>query len=144
MNHSPKPLTKMLMLIICLMLMLTSCSLLPTELSEVVNGMFGSKGGDTVTISREEYELLQEYKQLAEMMDVSVQMISNLERGNKAIRIDNLINLSQILDVSTDYILMAKTTTDDLDALTLCISRLQAKDRNMIELLVKYCLAESI
>lgn len=83
-------------------------------------------------------------EQLAEMMDVSVQMISNLERGNKAIRIDNLINLSQILDVSTDYILMAKTTTDDLDALTLCISRLQAKDRNMIELLVKYCLAESI
>lgn len=83
-------------------------------------------------------------EQLAEMMDVSVQMISNLERGNKAIRIDNLINLSRILDVSTDYILMGKTTTDDIDALSLCISRLQPKDRNMIELLIKYCLTESI
>lgn len=34
---------------------------------------------------------------LAEMMDVSIQMVSNLERGDRAIRIDNLINLSRIL-----------------------------------------------
>ena len=32
-------------------------------------------------------------------------MISNLERGNKAIKIDNLLKLSKILSVSTDYIL---------------------------------------
>ncbi|MBR4067231.1 MAG: S41 family peptidase [Clostridia bacterium] len=70
MNHTPKLLTKMLMLILCVMLMLTSCSLLPTELSEVVSGMFGGASGDTVTISREEYDLLQEYKQLAEMMEI--------------------------------------------------------------------------
>ena len=44
-------------------------------------------------------------EQLAERMDVSIQMISNLERGNKAIKIDNLLKLSKILSVSTDYIL---------------------------------------
>ena len=44
-------------------------------------------------------------EKIAEMMNVSIQMVSNLERGNKAIRIDNLINLSQILNISTDYIL---------------------------------------
>ena len=37
-------------------------------------------------------------EQLAEMMNVSIQMVSNLERGNKAIRIDNLINLSVLQD----------------------------------------------
>ena len=41
-------------------------------------------------------------------MGVSIQLISNLERGNKAIRIDNLIKLSGTLRVSTDYILTGK------------------------------------
>ena len=69
MNHSPKPITKVLMLIICLMLMLTSCSLLPTNLTDVITGLTSSEGG-TVTISREEYEELKQYQQLAEMMEI--------------------------------------------------------------------------
>ena len=55
-------------------------------------------------------------EQLADMMNVSIQMISNLERGIKAIRIDNLINLSAILEISTDYILTGKETADDIGA----------------------------
>lgn len=82
-------------------------------------------------------------EQLAEMMNVSIQMISNLERGNKAIRIDNLIHLSKILDISTDIILTGKETTDDMEALTSRIALLSAKDRNMIEMLVEYCLNEN-
>ena len=82
-------------------------------------------------------------EQLAEMMNVSIQMVSNLERGNKAIRIDNLVNLSQILDISTDYILTGKATADDLQGLTSRLSQLSAKDRKMIELLVDYCLTEN-
>lgn len=81
-------------------------------------------------------------EQLADMMNVSIQMVSNLERGNKAIRIDNLINLSQILDISTDYILTGKQTCDDVQILTDRISLLSEKDRNMIELLVEYCISE--
>jgi len=68
MNHSPKPITKVLMLIICLMLMLTSCSLLPTNLTDVITGLTDSS--DTVTISREEYEQLKQYEQLAELMEI--------------------------------------------------------------------------
>ena len=82
-------------------------------------------------------------EQLAEMMNVSIQMVSNLERGNKAIRIDNLLNLSQILNISTDYILTGKATADDLQGLTSRVSQLSSKDRKMIELLVDYCLAEN-
>lgn len=82
-------------------------------------------------------------EQLAEMMNVSIQMVSNLERGNKAIRIDNLINLSHILDISTDYILTGKATSEDNKALTDRIAQLPPKDRKMIELLVDFCLSET-
>lgn len=82
-------------------------------------------------------------EQLAEKMNVSIQMVSNLERGNKAIRIDNLINLSQTMDISTDYILTGKQTTDDLDALCTQISNLSEKDKKMIELLINYCASNS-
>ena len=88
-------------------------------------------------------QLMFTQEQLAEMMNVSIQMKSNLERGNKAIRIDNLINLSQILDISTDYILTGKANADDIGALTSRISKLPTKERKMIELLVDYCLTEN-
>ena len=97
--------------------------------------------GKRIQNRRKHLALTQE--QLAEMMNVSIQMVSNLERGNKAIRIDNLINLSQILDISTDYILTGKATTDDMDALTARIAQLPVKDRNMVEMLVEYCLTEN-
>lgn len=89
-------------------------------------------------------QLMFTQEQLAEMMNVSIQMVSNLERGNKAIRIDNLINLSQILDVSTDYILTGKTTADDNKTLTSHIAQLSPKDRKMIEMMVEYCLTENV
>jgi len=78
-------------------------------------------------------------EQLAEMMNVSIQMVSNLERGNKAIRIDNLIRLSEILEISTDYILTGKGTTDDAQSLVQRIERLPAREREMLEMLVAFC-----
>lgn len=78
-------------------------------------------------------------EQLAEMMNVSIQMVSNLERGNKAIRIDNLIHLSQIMNISTDYILTGKQSPQDMNNLSEQISALTPKDKRMIELLVDYC-----
>ena len=98
--------------------------------------------GKRIQSRRKQLMLTQE--QLAEMMNVSIQMVSNLERGNKAIRIDNLINLSQILDISTDYILTGKTTAGDHDALTSRIAQLSSKDRKMVEMLIEYCLTEDM
>lgn len=97
--------------------------------------------GKRIQSRRKQQGLTQE--QLADRMNVSIQMISNLERGNKAIRIDNLINLSQILDVSTDYILTGKETQDDFHALTARIEALSPADRKMIEMLVDYCISEN-
>ena len=96
--------------------------------------------GKRISERRKLMRLTQE--QLAEQMDVSIQMISNLERGVKAIRIDNLIRLSQTLNISTDYILTGKQTTDDLVTLANQISQLEESQRKMIEVLVAYCLKE--
>ena len=97
--------------------------------------------GKRIQLRRKQQGYTQE--QLAEMMNVSIQMVSNLERGNKAIRIDNLINLSQILDISTDYILTGKETTDDIQTLTARIAQLSEKERKMVEMLVEFCLSDN-
>ncbi len=98
--------------------------------------------GKRIQMRRKQQGYTQE--QLADMMNVSIQMVSNLERGNKAIRIDNLINLSQILDISTDYILTGKENCIDIHALTSRIAQLPDSSRKMIEMLVEYCISEKI
>ena len=82
-------------------------------------------------------------EQLADKMDVSIQMVSNLERGNKSIRIENLIKLSEILNISTDYILMGKETTGDMQVLTEQMASLSQKERKMMKLLMDFCLSEN-
>lgn len=74
-------------------------------------------------------------EQLAEKMDVSVQMISNLERGNKEIKISNLIELSSILDLSIDYLLTGKKITEN-KSVSEKISLLSKKDAKIVEELV--------
>lgn len=96
--------------------------------------------GKRIQSRRRQLALTQE--QLAEMMNVSIQMVSNLERGNKAIRIENLVNLCKILDVSTDYILTGSETAKEMNALTVRIAQLSEKDKKMIEMLVEYCQTE--
>lgn len=59
--------------------------------------------GARISAKRREKGITQE--QLAEIMDVSIQMISNLEGGKKAIRPENLVKLCSALDISADYIL---------------------------------------
>ncbi len=59
--------------------------------------------GKRIFMRRKSLGLTQE--QVAERMNVSMQMISNLELGNKAIRPENLKRLCEVLRVSADYLL---------------------------------------
>lgn len=94
--------------------------------------------GERISRRRKLMGLTQE--QLAEKMDVSIQMISNLERGIKAIKIDNLVRLSEILNVSTDYILTGHQSPGDLDSLSKQIRQLSSESKGLIELIVSYYL----
>ena len=82
-------------------------------------------------------------EQLSEKMNVSIQMISNMERGNKAIKIDNLVRLSKVLNVSADYILTGKQNDNDRRNLCLKISKLSEKDRKTISVLIDHFLSQN-
>ena len=97
--------------------------------------------GERISKRRKLMGLTQE--QLAEQMDVSIQMISNLERGVKAIRIDNLVKLSRILGVTTDYILTGQQSSGDIDMMSKQIGQLSAEHRELIELIISHYLQNS-
>ena len=99
-----------------------------TELKEI---------GIRICNRRKQLNFTQE--QIAEQMDVSIQMISNLERGNKAIKIENLVKISEILKVSTDYILLGIHTESDKNIVLEKLSRLSDEDYKMICMLIEYC-----
>lgn len=94
--------------------------------------------GNRISERRKQLNLTQE--QVAEKMNVSIQMVSNLERGNKAIKIENLLKISEILDMSTDYILTGKHTEKDVNAFLTRVSKLSDNDYKMIDMLIEYCL----
>lgn len=84
--------------------------------------------------------LMMTQEQIAESMGVSVQMISNLELGKKAIRPENLVKICSVLDISSDYILTGKKNANDKNILVDKINLLSENDYKMIEMLVEYCL----
>lgn len=90
--------------------------------------------GKRISTERKRINLTQE--QLAEKMNVSIQMISNLERGNKSIKINNLLTLSQILGVSTDYILTGSKNQSERATLTDKMANLSNDDYMLIEALI--------
>lgn len=94
--------------------------------------------GKRINERRKYLSLTQE--QIAESMGVSVQMISNLELGKKAIRPENLVKICSVLGISSDYILTGKKNKDDKNILTNKINLLSSTDYKMIEILVDYCL----
>lgn len=96
-----------------------------------------------VRISKRRKHLNLTQEQVAEKMGVSIQMISNLELGKKAIRPENLIKISSVLDISCDYILTGKMNDSDTNTFIDRISMLREEDYKMIEMLVEYCLSKN-
>ena len=90
--------------------------------------------GARINDHRKELRLTQE--QLAERMEVSLQMISNLELGKKAIRPENLVKLCAALGVSADYILCGKRSDFEHSELCRKISLLSVEKQQIIESLV--------
>ena len=67
--------------------------------------------GHRISSARKSKKMTQEA--LAELADVSYQTISSAELGKKALRPENIIKISQALQVSTDYLLTGNRNTND-------------------------------
>ena len=83
--------------------------------------------GKRISTQRKALDLTQ--GQVAEKMDVSVQMISNLKLGHKAIRPENLAKISTILHVSTDYLLFGRGSRGEISGIASNILSLSAEQQ---------------
>ena len=107
----------------------------------VINIVMGDKKlleemGYRISLTRKHLKMTQE--ELAERMEVSVQMISNLELGKKAIRPENLVKLCTVLDVSADYILMGRFSERERSSMTDSFMKLNDECRELIDELIKH------
>lgn len=93
--------------------------------------------GIRIAQRRKELRLTQE--QLAEKMGVSLQTVSCIELGKKAIRPENLANLCTCLNVTADYVLYGKRNQQQMDDTVSKLSALTPEEyrvvQSMIELL---------
>lgn len=89
--------------------------------------------GERISKRRKELNLTQE--QLAESINLSLQSISCIELGKKAIRPQNLVNLCTALGVTTDYILTGKKEIKQLEGI---FAILNESDYTMVENLVNH------
>ena len=78
-------------------------------------------------------------EELAERIDVTPQMISTAERGVKAIRPENLVNLSKALGVSADYLLTGEIIDKDICAIANSLKDKTPEQVRIIEQILNGC-----
>lgn len=93
--------------------------------------------GKRITERRKMLGLSQE--ELAELADVSPQMMSTAERGTKAIRPENLLKISKALSVSSDYILTGEYSEKDYNSISEKLKLLSSEQINSVEKIINEC-----
>lgn len=96
--------------------------------------------GARISDRRKQLGLTQEH--VAEKMNVSVQMISNLEQGKKAIRPENLAKLCSVISVSADYILSGDTDALPLERIYKKLYTLNDDKLQLIERIIDLCMKD--
>ena len=93
--------------------------------------------GFRVKQAREAAGLTQE--RLSELLDVTAQYLSGVERGAVGLSVPVLIRLCSVLLVSSDYILTGDTDYTDVTSISARLSRLPAEHiSNVVEILNRY------
>lgn len=95
-----------------------------------------SEMGARITKQRKIMQLTQE--DLADLMGVSPQMISNLEQGKKGIRTENLVKLCSVLKVSADYLLFGMSSNNSLYYIAEKLPDLTPEELKIVKAIVKY------
>jgi transcriptional regulator with XRE-family HTH domain len=92
--------------------------------------------GVRISERRKELNLTQE--KLAEKMGVSLQTVSCIELGKKAIRPENLANLCLHLNISADYVLYGKRNEQQMIDIVSKLSTLSTEEYNIVENLITF------
>ena len=94
--------------------------------------------GKRISDRRKQLRLTQD--ELAEKMDVTPQMISTAELGKKAIRPENLLKLSEALEVSSDYILTGFIADKDVVLIAQKLRSLSPSQFRIAEEILNNCI----
>ena len=96
--------------------------------------------GEQIRTAREQARMTQE--QLAEAIDVSVQFVSDLERGVVGVSLSTLRKLCTTLGVSSDQLLFGKLTSDQSAVFALkCRDLSPDQIRLLMEIIDRYTAA---
>lgn len=91
--------------------------------------------GSRIMNRRKELNMKQE--EVAEQAGLSLQTISSAERGKKALRPENILKISEVLHVSTDYLLSGKQPpSEPYGGLSNKISKLSPQQRRHLEQII--------
>lgn len=91
--------------------------------------------GNRIYERRKELNMTQ--KELAEAVELSIQSISSIELGKKAVRPENFVNICRALDVSADYLLFGERSEKQLEPVAEMLSRLGSDDLELLKTIIK-------
>lgn len=90
--------------------------------------------GNRIYARRRELNMTQ--AELAEAVNLSIQSISCIELGKKAVRPENLVNICRALDVSSDYLLLGRRDEKQLEPIAEMLSQLGSEDLELLKALI--------
>ncbi len=94
--------------------------------------------GERIRRRRTELALTQEH--VSEMVGISLRFYQMIERGEKSVSLETLMNLSIVLAVSTEYLLFGRLPNDSGNPITEALNKLSGRQRdNAIKILQLYC-----
>ena len=94
--------------------------------------------GNRVRIERENFDMTRD--KLSELLNLSPYFLGQIERGERKMSINTLINISECLHISIDYLIFGQGNTDNSDVLQSLLNRCSEKEVNLIEDIIKFIL----
>lgn len=92
--------------------------------------------GDKIRIEREKFHMSRE--KFAELLDLSPYFVGQIERGERKMSINTLINVSECLHISIDYLIFGESYNYEKDNnLHSLIKKCSEKEANVIEEIIK-------
>jgi len=92
--------------------------------------------GDKIRIEREKFGISRE--KFAELLNLSPFFVGQIERGERKMSISTLINVSECLHISIDYLIFGEIFTyQEHNSLQALINKCSAKEAKVIEEITK-------
>lgn len=96
---------------------------------------FNAEIGHRIRQAREDSHYTREV--LAEKANISIQFLADIETGRKSMTIKTLKNISQALNVTSDYIIFGYTTSNSPSNLSILLENMSPTERSNAEELLK-------